>query len=561
MSNNSSDYDVTNYTTDELLDLFSVKKKESGDVLQIMNNAREMIAKALDIKNNDLATFLKAAIAKLFLDNEIVQKISPGAELNENVDEDLIEDETESEQTETNDNTNFFKPENQEVRSLTNSNQKSSNRVHNINLIGNSTSNVIYQNKLDIPHNYNSKILQGDMNPTFRQVRYQTISIDSHFRDILPTNGTTCDGIEEIDIQRKYTSTDFEFFLSEKQSNVVRLALDFIQIPMGSYYTFSRVYGNTSFFLDPSNICINIADGNYNPTDMKLALENQIFVNNGLNIRFNFDTKTSKWTIENNTSSQQTFDWLSTNCSLTSDCFDKVKKKGNNNIKSNKNKLDSNLGWYLGFRQRKTVIDASSSVTAQSTYDQFGTKYVILEVDDFNRNRSTENLVTMKSDRNYFKNMSIYTEIKASKFIDITPDSSGNINFDFVDCKLKRKERSARKGTPNPNSIIVGEDNLTEAQKWAIQQRIFSQTTKEINRDHAVSSTNTLIKIPIVPNSNPLVPLYYNNTYGFDRSRTYFGPVNIEKLRIKLKDDRGNILDLNDAEITLSIILEKLYQY
>ena len=552
MSNSSSDYDVTNYTTDELLDLFSVKKKESGDVLQIMNNAREMIAKALDIKNNDLATFLKAAIAKLFLDNEIVEQ---------NVDNDQIEDETDTAQNEIDDNTNFFKPEKVEIKSATNSNQDDSSRIHNINVIGKEDKNVIYQNKLDIPHNYNSKILKGDMNPTFRQVRYQTISIDSHYRDIFPTYGTSCDNIEEIEIRRKYSSSDFEFFLSEKQTNVIRLSLDFIQIPMGSYYTFSHVYGNTSFFLNPNGICIKIADGNYTPAEMKLALENEIINTNGINISFNFDTKTSKWTIVNNTSSQQTFDWLSTSCPLTNDCFDNVKKKGNNNIKTNKNKLDSNLGWYLGFRQRKTVIEANSSVTALSTYDQFGTKYVILEVDDFNRNRSTGNLVTMKSDRNYFKNMSIYTQIKASKIVNTTPDANGNISYDYVDCKLEKKERPSRKGTANPNSIIVGEDTITDAQKWAIQQKIFSQTTKQINRDHAISSTNTLIKIPVIPNTNPLVPLHYSNIYGFDRSRTYFGPVNIEKLRIRLKDDRGNIMDLNDAEVTLSIILEKLYQY
>ena len=153
-----NEYDVTNYSTDELLDLFSVKKKESGDVLQIMSNAREMIAKALAIKNNDLATFLKAAIAKLFLDNEVCQKISPGSEFTENVEEDQIEDEDDLDQDEAEDNTNFFEPEKEEVRSLTNKEQKSSSRVHNINLIGNSTSNVIYQNKSDIPHNYNSKI-------------------------------------------------------------------------------------------------------------------------------------------------------------------------------------------------------------------------------------------------------------------------------------------------------------------------------------------------------------------------------------------------------------------
>ena len=70
-------------------------------------------------------------------------------------------------------------------------------------------------------------------------------------------------------------------FLSGKQSNVIRLSFDFIQIPMGSYYTFSR-FMEIQAFLDPSNVCIKIADGNYTPAEMKLALENEVFVNNGL---------------------------------------------------------------------------------------------------------------------------------------------------------------------------------------------------------------------------------------------------------------------------------------
>ena len=63
------------------------------------------------LKNNDLATFLKAAIAKLFLDNEVCQKISPGSEFTENVEEDQIEGEDDLDQDEAEDNTNFFEPE------------------------------------------------------------------------------------------------------------------------------------------------------------------------------------------------------------------------------------------------------------------------------------------------------------------------------------------------------------------------------------------------------------------------------------------------------------------
>jgi hypothetical protein len=43
--------------------------------------------------------------------------------------------------------------------------------------------------------------------------------------------------------------------------------------------------------------------------------------------------------------------------------------------------------------------------------------------------------------------------------------------------------------------------------------------------------------------------------------RKYSGPVNISKLRIKLLDDKGNILNLNGAEWSLSMISTHLYQH
>jgi hypothetical protein len=43
--------------------------------------------------------------------------------------------------------------------------------------------------------------------------------------------------------------------------------------------------------------------------------------------------------------------------------------------------------------------------------------------------------------------------------------------------------------------------------------------------------------------------------------RTYFGPVNIERLRVSLQDDKGNLLNLNGADWSMSVIVEHLYKY
>jgi len=43
--------------------------------------------------------------------------------------------------------------------------------------------------------------------------------------------------------------------------------------------------------------------------------------------------------------------------------------------------------------------------------------------------------------------------------------------------------------------------------------------------------------------------------------RTYFGPVNIERLKVTLQDDKGNLLNINGADWSMSIIVEQLYQY
>ena len=46
-----------------------------------------------------------------------------------------------------------------------------------------------------------------------------------------------------------------------------------------------------------------------------------------------------------------------------------------------------------------------------------------------------------------------------------------------------------------------------------------------------------------------------------DNKRTYFGPVRIDRLHIKLLDDKGNLLDLHGLDWSITLICENLYQY
>jgi len=46
-----------------------------------------------------------------------------------------------------------------------------------------------------------------------------------------------------------------------------------------------------------------------------------------------------------------------------------------------------------------------------------------------------------------------------------------------------------------------------------------------------------------------------------DNTRTYFGPVNIDRFAVKLLNDKGNVLNLNGNDWCATIIAECLYQY
>jgi hypothetical protein len=104
---------------------------------------------------------------------------------------------------------------------------------------------------------------------------------------------------------------------------------------------------------------------------------------------------------------------------------------------------------------------------------------------------------------------------------------------------------------------------LTNAQLYTINSINNNNNNLTNYLAKAPTSSDILAIIPVktsvgVPTGSLLVE--FSGSLQ-DSARTYFGPVNIERLAVKLLDDKGNVLNLNGNDWCVSLIAECLYQY
>jgi hypothetical protein len=110
----------------------------------------------------------------------------------------------------------------------------------------------------------------------------------------------------------------------------------------------------------------------------------------------------------------------------------------------------------------------------------------------------------------------------------------------------------------------------SSAPRTLTQSQIY--TINEINKNNN-NLTNYLAKAPTSSDIFAIIPVKTSTGVPTgsllvefsgslqDNTRTYFGPVNIERMAVKLLDDKGNVLNLNGNDWCVTIICECLYQY
>jgi hypothetical protein len=494
------DLNINNYSVEELYKLFNITDNKI-DIIKIEDYLSKTIS-LISIQDNDdlpenkekLIKFYTKAAFKIFnsniKNNNSMEIDYLGSLALDSTNSLNLNDANPANPANDPNNINYFK-ENEEIISAlleNNTNFKS-------NLLDDEDMNPQSAKKQLFVKGYLNKYTEGLVNPLERETTSSILSINSKFRE-----------------SNSKSSTDFVIELNDPYHNVVSIKLASIEL-INSYYTISEYLRTNKFsvnFFQYNSVTNDISqnsiftedftipDGNYSVTDLETIINNDCFKNNETNgaiipsIRYYRVIKIVKTNntgkllfVVNDSSGNQPLAGYKWGFDLN--FSDKITPN---------RPAFLNLGWILGYRKLnynffKTInnetyynhvktLSLDIGFNPESTANTIGTRYFLLEVDDFNKNQS-----------------------KLFRF----------------NAELK--------------------NNSSEAFTYSV--------------------SNILALIPNRCN-------YYDTSFEdyTDRifnTKLYFGPVKISKLKIRLLDENGVVVNLNNTDLTINIAIESINKH
>jgi hypothetical protein len=200
--------------------------------------------------------------------------------------------------------------------------------------------------------------------------------------------------------------------------------------------------------------------------------------------------------------------------------------------------INQTLGWLMGYRDAIETVKPSGN-TATAILDLNGPRYLILSIDDFNQNHINNSLVTITELSTHVKLPNYYSP--DLPYICVEGSGLGTGQIEFLVPSAPR--------------------TLTTPQIYTINSIIQNNKNNTNNKAKAPTTTDVFAILPI-KQSGALGSLYVDFSGSLqDNRRTYFGPVNIDRMRVRLLDDKGNLLNLNGCDWSITLMAETLYQY
>jgi len=439
------------------------------------------------------------------------------------------------------------------------------------------------QQQIATTDTFNLPVKQDSLNPNLKNIINRFVNLDSQFRQY--TSGPYS------------SSTDYTLDLSDTLKNALKLSLYSYQIPY-SWYAIDIAYGNTCFWIIDATtnnaIPIIVPPGNYTQTQFQTQL-NQSFQNAHITTPpvaspYNLPANNPVYYNSNNgiltlflydgsfNDPTGTLPSFTINSSTTIVFYDFTGVlQCNNTCKSKSNHYFNNtLGWIMGYKLPYVNVDPSGN-TASSILDLNGTKYLILVIDDYNQNHVNNGLVSISQYSNTLKMPSYYSP--DIPYTCLRPNPQGSnlqelVNGVVLDSIFDNQTPNAQNGL-----LIAGkyENDYTSTQ-LVLPSAPRTLTNAQLQTINSISNnnnnlTNYLAKAPTTSDILAILPV--KTSVGVptgsllvefsgslqDSNRTYFGPVNIERMNVKLLDDKGNVLNLNGNDWCVTLVCECLYQY
>ena len=295
--------------------------------------------------------------------------------------------------------------------------------------------------------------------------------------------------------QDSASSTNFMIELKYPLVNVTSLRLFAYSIPY-SIYNIDDDYGNNllTTIIDQEQVVLEFPSGKYN-IDTFLTQLNALVAAQTTTATFTYNTTSGNLTF---TSSDETMSIFF-----------------NNNTVSNS--FTDSLGWIMGYR----IQTIESGTTATCMLNLIGPKYLVLDLDDFNNNAAS-NVISTASNTNEYISM--------------------------------------------PSYYVAGQPTLTFPRTLTQTQIYTIQEILKTNKSNQQSASSILEPLATVSNSFAIIPFKHNENltninveFGGslqENKRTYLGPVTIRNFRIKLYNDKNNIVNLNGLDWNFILIAE-----
>ena len=416
-------------------------------------------------------------------------------------------------------------------------------------------------------------VQQDKLNPNLQNTITRIVNIDSKYRQ--------GDGLSS-----HLTSTQFSIDLSETLVNVLSMKIYTIQIPQ-TWYAIDTVYGNTCFFISFYNnstsdldayATITLEPGNYNTVNgsntnivtyltASFATAGFTFSSGTAPVSYNHVNGKITLNLYGGTYTDSSTGTIYTVDSTTVITFFDPSGEYTCGYSCGQTfTINSTLGWILGFRVPLINVIQSGN-TGIAVVDLYGPRYLMLIVDDLNQNHINNGVVVISQFNKTLKLPTYYSPDLPYVCNDANPLgtsllAASNELQNNQDVGILLADKFDANYTKTVTLLPSAPRTLTQAQLYSINEIMKNNSMNDNYRLQAPTHSDLLAIIPLAYKTNTTGELILVDSSTLQlNKRTYFGPVNIERMNVQLMDDRGNLLNLNGVNWSVTLIVECLYQY